>query len=260
MSPDGSNRGHSAGGSGNTSRAFDGNDSSIDSISQEPVSILFAPHSVVDKSDVWQIDLIRILEILTRILQRSNKSDLRVAGMAALASSLIYKKKVETISALHKAAMERKPMPAGGGARRADILRDADLIDIPYRHEPMYPVSFEDLLDVLQNLMNAMARPEFRSGQRSVLDRPEPPVFEDYLLSLEGEIDAYRNMIMNAVAETGRCILQDLIDGMDSLESIRCFFASLFLAREGLVDLEQIEDDIRIVAIPQTEGDSDHTE
>ncbi|MEE8383547.1 MAG: chromosome segregation protein ScpA, partial [Nitrosopumilus sp.] len=39
------------------------------SISQEPVSILFNPISVV-KKDVWDIDIIEILNLLIRILEK----------------------------------------------------------------------------------------------------------------------------------------------------------------------------------------------
>ena len=53
------------------------------SISQEPVSILFNPNSVA-KKDVWEIDLIEILNLLIRILEKTDKKYLRVAGMAAL--------------------------------------------------------------------------------------------------------------------------------------------------------------------------------
>jgi len=76
-----------------------------DSISQEPINILFSPSSVV-KKDVWDIDLIQILDLLLKILKKSGQKDLKVAGMAALSSSLIYRMKVESIFALQKAAME----------------------------------------------------------------------------------------------------------------------------------------------------------
>ena len=65
------------------------------SISQEPVNILFSPSSSVAKKDVWEIDLIQILDLLIKILEKSGKKDLKVAGMAALSSSLIYRMKVE---------------------------------------------------------------------------------------------------------------------------------------------------------------------
>ena len=109
-----------------------------DSISQEPVNILFNPSSVI-KKDVWDIDLIQILNLLKKILEKTGRKDLKVAGMAVLSSSLIYRMKVESIFALQKAAMEKKPMH-----QRTDI--DIELIDIPYRHESTYPVSLDDLL------------------------------------------------------------------------------------------------------------------
>ena len=81
---------------------------SPNSISQEPVNILFSPTSVA-KKDVWEIDLIHILNLLIKILEKSGKKDLKVAGMAALSSSLIYRMKVESIFAFQRAAMEKKP-------------------------------------------------------------------------------------------------------------------------------------------------------
>ena len=97
------------------------------SISQEPVNILFSPSSVI-KKDVWEIDLIQILNLLIKILEKTGKKDLKVAGMAALSSSLIYRMKVESIFALQRAAMEKKLT-----TQRTDV--DIVLIDIPYRHE-----------------------------------------------------------------------------------------------------------------------------
>ena len=218
-----------------------------ESISQEPINVLFASHSSVAKRDVWEIDLIQILDMLARILEKSDKKDLRVAGMAALSSSLIYRMKVESISALHKAAMERGTAPV-----RRDPP-DIEMIGIPYRHESTYPVSLDDLLALLQNLIGTMANPRSRPRRRSMLEPAEPPAFESYMLSLESEIDAYRDMIMAKIAETGRGILQDITVNLNAIDSIKCFFAALFLARDRIVDLEQAGDDIRIAAIPHTE-------
>ncbi len=219
-----------------------------ESISQEPINVLFASHSSVAKRDVWEIDLIQILDMLVRILEKSDKKDLRVAGMAALSSSLIYRMKVESISALHRAAMERGTAPV-----RRDPP-DIEMIGIPYRHESTYPVSLDDLLAMLQNLIGTMANPRSRPRRRSMLEPAEPPAFENYMLSLESEIDAYRDMIMAKIAETGRGILQDITANLNAIDSIKCFFAALFLARDRMVDLEQAGDDIRITAIPHTEG------
>ena len=44
-------------------------------------------------------------------------------------------------------------------------------------------------------------------------------------------------------------LLKDIVIDLDSLDSIRCFFAVLFLARDQKVELEQIDDDIQVTLI-----------
>ena len=213
------------------------------SISQEPVSILFNPNSVV-KKDVWDIDLIEILNLLKRILEKAEKKDLRVAGMAALSSSLIYRMKVESIFALQKAAMEKK-----SNRQRTDV--DIELIDIPYRHESTYPVSLDDLLGLLQNLIGSIANPQSRRGKQLDIEPIEPPDFQEYFISLENIIGKYEDLIIRKIANQGFGMLQNIISELDMVDSIRCFFAILFLARDEKIDIEQVEDDIKITIIKQ---------
>ena len=213
------------------------------SISQEPISILFDPKSV-DKKDVWDIDLIEILNLLIRILEKAEKKDLRVAGMAALSSSLIYRMKVESIFALQKAAMEKKPM-----RQRTDV--DIELIDIPYRHESTYPVSLDDLLGLLQNLIGSIANPQSRRNNQLNIEPIDPPDFQEYFISLENIIGKYEDLIIRKISNTGFGMLQNIISELDMVDSIRCFFAILFLARDEKIDIEQIEDDIKITMIKQ---------
>ncbi len=213
------------------------------SISQEPVSILFNPNSVV-KKDVWDIDLIEILNLLIRILEKTEKKDLRIAGMAALSSSLIYRMKVESIFALQRAAMEKKPIH-----QRSDI--DIELIDIPYRHESTYPVSLDDLLGLLQNLIGSIANPQSRRNRQIDIEPIEPPDFQEYFISLENIIGKYEDLIIRKISNQGFGMLQDIISELDVIDSIRCFFAILFLARDEKIDIEQIEDDIKVTIINQ---------
>lgn len=219
------------------------NEEGISSISQEPVSILFNPSSVV-KKDVWDIDLIEILNLLIRILEKTEKKDLRVAGMAALSSSLIYRMKVESIFALQKAAMEKKPMH-----QRTDV--DIELIDIPYRHESTYPVSLDDLLGLLQNLIGSIANPQSRRSKQLDIEPIDPPDFQEYFISLENIIGKYEDLIIRKISNQGFGMLQNIISELDMVDSIRCFFAILFLARDEKIEIEQIEDDIKITIIKQ---------
>jgi len=211
-------------------------------LSQEPVNILFDP-STISKKDVWEIDLIRILDILMKILEKGGKKDLKVAGMAALSSSLIYRMKVESIFALQRDAMEKKPF-----RQRTDL--DIDVIDIPFRHESTYPVSLDELLTLLENLIGTIANPRSRRSQMS-FEPVEPPNFRDYFVSLENLLGKYEDLIVKKIGSDEFGWLQNIISDLDPMDSIRCFFAILYLARDGKADLEQIDDDIKITLLKE---------
>ena len=220
---------------------FMNQDEEISGISQDPVNILFNP-SVISKKDVWQINLIEILKLLVKILEQTGKKDLKVAGMAALSSSLIYRMKVESIFALQKAAMEKKPL-----INRRDV--DIDILDIPYRHESTYSVSLDELLDLLENLIGSIANPRSRRNRQLEFEAIQPPDFKEYFVSFEDDVAKYESLIIRKIRGTGSGLLKQIVADLDSLDSIRCFFAVLFLARDQKVELEQIDDDIQVTLI-----------
>ena len=208
-------------------------------ISQPPVNILFSPLDI-SKKDVWSIDIVRILDILVNVLNQTDKKDLRVAGIAALSSALIHRMKVESIFALQKAAMEKKSLN-----QRDDI--DIEIINMPYRHESTYPVTLDELLMVLENLIGTIANP--RSSRRQMEFEPvEAPNFDDYFISIEKIIGQYEELVINKIRSTGYGSFKTITSGLDLIDVVRCFFAILFLARDTKIDLEQTEDDI-IVSI-----------
>ena len=213
----------------------------ISSISQDPVNILFNP-SVIQKKDVWNINLIEILKLLIKILEETGKKDLKVAGMAALSSSLIYRMKVESIFALQKAAMEKKSL-----INRRDV--DIDVLDIPYRHESTYSVSLDELLDLLENLIGSIANPRSRRNRQLDFEAIQPPDFKEYFVPFENLVVKYESLIIRKIRGTGSGLLKQIVADLDSLDSIRCFFAVLFLARDQKVELAQIDDDIQVTLI-----------
>lgn len=214
--------------------------SEAENISQAPVNVLFNPNTIA-KKDVWDINIIQILEILIHILKKADKKDLRVAGMAALSSSLIHRMKVERIFALQKMAMEKKEF-----RQRTDM--DIQLLNIPYRHEATYPVTLDELMDLLENLIGTIANPRSRKGGLK-FEPVEVPDFKDYFVSLENIIEKYEELILRKIEGQGFGLLQSIIADLDTTDSIRCFFAILFLAREQNVDLEQEGDDIKIILL-----------
>jgi segregation and condensation protein A len=152
--------------------------------------------------------------------------------------------KVESIFALQKAAMDKKP-----SFQRTDV--DIELIDIPYRHESTYPVSLDDLLGLLQNLIGTIANPQSRRNSKLDIEPIEAPDFQEFFISLESIIGKYEDLIMKKITDTGFGLLQDIIVELDQVDSIRCFFAALFLARDQKVDLEQQDEDIKIILMKE---------
>ena len=212
-------------------------------ISKIPINVLFDPEGV-KKKNVWDIDLVQILSLLLEILEKADKKDLRIAGMAALSSSLIYRLKVESIFALQKAAMEKKSL-----RQRSDI--DIQMLDMPYRHESTYPVSLDELLDLLENLIGTIANPRERRSNQLKFEPIEPPDFKKYFNSLENIIGDYQDLVLTKLKDTGAILLRTITKDLDTTDSIRCFFAVLFLARDEKVDLLQEDEVIRVTLIKE---------
>ena len=59
-------------------------------------------------------------------------------------------------------------------------------------------------------------------------------------------------MIIRKIRGTGSGLLREIVIDLDSLDSVRCFFAILFLARDQKVELAQIDDDIQVTLINDT--------
>jgi segregation and condensation protein A len=210
------------------------------SISQPPLDLLFNP-SVLSKKDVWEIDLSLLLEMLLKLINNSGKKDLRMCGIAALSSSLIYRLKVESILRLEKISKTKK------GIEIVDIRPIPNLkpIEIPFRIEPTYPVTLEELLHVLENMINGLANPNPRRNQLN-LESVETFNFDEYLVKFEKILQSYEDMIYDIVTADKRLEFKNLTLKMNSTEVVRCFIAILYLAMKRKIFLEQNGDEILI--------------
>jgi len=210
------------------------------SISQPPLDLLFNP-SVLSKKDVWEIDVSLLLEMLLKLINNSGKKDLRMCGIAALSSSLIYRLKVESILRLEKISKIKK------GVDIVDIRPIPNLkpIEIPFRIEPTYPVTLEELLRVLENMINGLANPKPRRNQLN-LESVETFNFDEYLVKFEKILASYENMIYDIVT-ADKCVeFKNLTLKMNPTEIVRCFIAILYLAMKRKIFLEQNDDGILI--------------
>lgn len=212
------------------------------SIAQPPLNILFNPSAVI-RRDIWNVDIVRLLELFLQLINATGNKDLRICGIAAVSSSMIYRLKVESIFLLEKIAMQKK----GIEDPQQLPIPELNTLDLPFRVESTYPVSVEDLLKVLQNMIMELASPRPRKKQVE-LEPVQTFNFDQYLVKFEQIIQGYEDMIFDIVNADGPTMFKALVAKMGPVEVARCFIALLYLAMKGKVDLEQQNDsdDLRI--------------
>lgn len=205
-------------------------------ISQPPLDVLFNP-SLVSKKDVWEIDVVMLLEMLLKVINLTGKKDLRVCGIAALSSSLIHRLKVESIFRLEKIAMSKKSLDITE-IKKIPLLKS---VEIPFRIESSYPVSLEDLLSVLENMIANLANPR---RQRSQLNLDTLPSFDfnEYIVKFEEIIKSYEEMIIDILTADGSVLFSSLTLTMNTIDTVRCFLAVLYLAMKREIIVTQSED------------------
>ena len=69
--------------------------------------------------------------------------------------------------------------------------------------------------------------------------------------NLENIIGQYQDLILKKLEDNGTTLLGTITKDLSTTDSIRCFFAILFLARDEKVDLVQIDDDITVTLIKE---------
>ena len=221
-------------------------DSSVNSrmIAEPPLNLLFNPSLLIAKKNVWDINVTMLLEMLLKLINTTGKKDLRICGIAILSSSIIYRLKVESIFRLEKIAMQRKGVVEDH--RSQQPIPDLNPIEIPFRIKSTYPVSLEDLLKVLENMISELANPIQKKQLK--LEPVETFDFNQYLVKFEHILQVYEDMILDIVNADGAAMFKTLIAKMESIEVVRCFIAMLYLAMKDKVDLEQIEalEDVKI--------------
>jgi segregation and condensation protein A len=197
----------------------------------------------VIRKDVWNVDIVRLLELFLQLINATGNKDLRICGIAAVSSSMIYRLKVESIFLLEKIAMQKK----GIEDPQQLPVPQLNTLDLPFRVESTYPVSVEDLLKVLENMIMELASPRPRKKQVE-LEPVQTFNFDQYLVKFEQIIQGYEDMIFDIISADGPTMFKTLVAKMEPVETARCFIALLYLAMKGKVDLEQQDDsdDVRI--------------
>src|SRR5690606_20342136 len=116
-------------------------------------------------------------------LTSSSYKDLRLCGVAILTSTLIHRLKVESIFRLEKIANKSSSnaeLQKDNGLKEKVPIPDISNLTMPFRQEITYPVSLEDLLSILENMITELTNPITRKSQVR-LEPIQTVDFQDYL-------------------------------------------------------------------------------
>jgi len=211
--------------------------SSKSSLATPPLNLLFNT-ALLGKQNVWEINISTLLELLLKIINSSGKKDLRICGIAAWSSTLIYRLKVESIFQLEKLSLEKKKFTSST-EKEIPVLK---LIDFPFRLSSTYPISLEDLLNVLENIISSLHNPNLKRRNLVQLEPIEIFDFDHYLVKFEKILEEKEAFIMHSLTVTESILFSKFIDKLDRLEVARIFIALLHLAMKGKIDIVQIDD------------------
>jgi segregation and condensation protein A len=217
-------------------------------ISQPPLNLLFNP-SLIERNDVWKIDIVKLLETLLFTLTKSSYKDLRICGVAILTSTLIHRLKVESIFRLEKiASKDQQGVSERDKAfsERAPIPEIANLT-LPFRKELSYPVSLEDLISMLETMITDLTNPIVKTTRLN-LEPVEVIDFQHYLIKFEKIIEEFESRIMTRLQNERELNFNEMVIGLDRIDIARYFIAVLYLSMKdkiniitGFTDLKGIE-------------------
>ena len=204
------------------------------------MNLLFNP-SLIDKQDVWQIDVVKLLENLLKLLATTGNRDLRICGVAILTSALIHRLKVESIFRLDKIANQRNENNTEKEKKDEEKvpIPEISTLTLPFRKETSYPVSIDDLLLILENMITELTNPTVR---KKTIDL-EPIVtidFQDYLIKFEKVIEEYELKLFEKISVVKEMIFNDFVFDMNELDIARYFIAMLYLAMRNKIEISYV--------------------
>jgi segregation and condensation protein A len=207
------------------------------------LNLLFNP-SLIDKNDVWQIDIVNLLEKLLEILKISGNNDLRVCGAAILTSSIIHRLKVESIFKLGKIANSKENNDNIKEKKDEEKVPIPDIINLqlPFRRETTYPVSLDELLLILENTIMELANPSIKKNSIDLTDPPTKTIdFQDYLIKFEKIIEEYQIKLFENIDRKKGMLFNDFVFDMNELDIARYFIAMLYLAMKQQIDISFVD-------------------
>ncbi len=180
----------------------------------------------------WDVHLAELLTGLMGEMRGRGYIDFSVSGTALLTSAVLLRMKSELVL-----KMEEPPKPPPE--------RPTDYVPPPLAFPIRYQSTTTSLEEVLKGILEVLKAERLLPVGTSQLVSRTPAVFEqadDWLVKIEEEMKAFYNRLMNeTVRDRSLSFLKLLGDG-DAVQAVRMFIMLLFLAFEGKIGLNQMEE------------------
>jgi len=215
-------------------------------LGRPPLNVLIDP-SLAKRKSPWEINLTQLLDLFLKAISKKEFIDMRAAGTAALSSATIYRLKVESLFLFERLRLQH---------RLFDASEPPQIIVMPFRYE-IYSTNIEELFDELGHILQEIVVEEERGGGAKDLlveDLP-PPVFGDYVISLQAMLSEYRKILVQRLTATGKALLSELLKGFRPVDAARIFICLLFAANSGevVINQEESDEDALVVSVGQFE-------
>ncbi len=180
----------------------------------------------------WDVHLAELLTGLMGEMRGRGYIDFSVSGTALLTSAVLLRMKSELVL-----KMEEPPKPPPE--------RPTDYVPPPLAFPIRYQSTTTSLEEVLKGILEVLKAERLLPVGTSQLVSRTPAVFEqadDWLVKIEEEMKAFYNRLMKeTVRDRSLSFLKLLGDG-DAVQAVRMFIMLLFLAFEGKIGLNQMEE------------------
>lgn len=206
----------------------------FDSLSRHPLNILVNPEAI-KKQKPWDLDLASLLDAFSSIMKNSESLNLRLCGSAIVSSALIYRIKVETLFLYEKLRIKKESVQS----------TEPPLFEMPFRHE-LYLTSLGDLISALERIIMEVTAEQRKEKHGRLIEAEPLPEVDDPFLNMKELLSFFRSNLLNSLENKGEILFSEYVHGMKLLEAIQSFILMLFVVAEGLVILEQVDDDIKI--------------
>jgi segregation and condensation protein A len=180
----------------------------------------------------WDVHLEDLLTGLMNEMRGRGYIDFSVSGTALLTSAILLRMKSELLL-----KMEEPPKPPPE--------KLTDYVPPPLAFPIRYQSTTTSLEEVLKGILEVLKAEKLVPVGTSRLVTMTPAVFEqadDWLVKIEEEIKAFYGQLLKAGARTGRLSFLKLLADGDAVQAVRMFIMLLFLAFEGKVGLNQLEE------------------